>query len=229
MKPSPIVRLSNINVVRRERITLEDINLTINRGDFMAVTGPNGGGKTTMLRVILRLMKPTTGSVQYLSPDGLQVKDLRIGYLPQKNTIDSRFPITVHDLIESGLMGLVNISRDERKNRTASMISEIGLQSHTDAVIGTLSGGQMQRALLGRALIGNPELLVLDEPLSYVDKHFEQRIYDIMARVSHDTTIILVSHEMSTISGMANRHIVVDSILTQCTANNHQVHYDCNC
>ncbi len=224
-----LITLSDITVRRRDRITLENVNLSINRGDFVAITGPNGGGKTTLLKVILKLLKPTCGQVSYFQPDGTPTNRLSIGYLPQKNTLDSQFPITVKDLIQSGLMGIKGLNSVEKAELTSDMIIEVGLETHSDSVIGTLSGGQLQRALLGRALIGNPELLVLDEPLSYVDKRFEHRIYDIVAEVSQRATIILVSHEMSTIAGMANRHVFVDRTLTQCHAAHHLVHYDCDC
>ena len=97
----------------------------------------------------------------------------------------------------------------------------------TKQSIGRLSGGQLQRALLARAIISRPEVLVLDEPLSYLDKQFEHRIYDIIASMAPTTTIILVSHEMSTIAAMANRHIIVDRKLHICHSANHFIHYDC--
>ena len=105
----------------------------------------------------------------------------------------------------------------------------MGLESHSSHSIGNLSGGQLQRALLGRSIISRPKLLVLDEPLSYVDKRFEHYIYDLVAELAHTTTLLLVSHEMSTIAGMANRHLIIDHILTECHSSHHHVHYDCDC
>ena len=105
----------------------------------------------------------------------------------------------------------------------------MGLESHSSHSIGNLSGGQLQRALLGRSIISRPKLLVLDEPLSYVDKRFEHYIYDLVGALTHTTTLLLVSHEMSTIAGMANRHLIIDHILTECHSSHHHVHYDCDC
>lgn len=201
---------------------LENVTMTVNKGDFMAITGPNGGGKTTLLRLLLGLLKPVSGKVVRCCPN------LRIGYLPQKNMIDSHFPVTVKDVIQSGLLAIKGIDAQERHLRYASVIKQMGLEEHANKPIGQLSGGQLQRALLGRAIICNPNVLVLDEPLSYIDKRFEARLYQLMEDLSKDTTIVLVSHEMSAISGMANRHFIVDHGIYECTSHHHGVHFDCD-
>ena len=103
----------------------------------------------------------------------------------------------------------------------------VGLKEHAHRPIGNLSGGQLQRALLGRAIISQPRVLVLDEPLSYVDKRFEGRIYEIVSQLSRNTTILLVSHEMSKISTMANRHIIIDKQLHECSASHHYITTEC--
>lgn len=210
-----LITLSGVSFTRQHREILRDIDLTVSRGDFLAITGPNGGGKTTLLRIMLRLVSPTRGTVTYYSA-GTQVKSLSIGYLPQKNMIDSRFPITVRQVISSGLLGHGHSDRDDTRRLTDETISLMGLEDRADATIGVLSGGQLQRTLLGRALISSPEILVLDEPLSYIDKKFEYQIYEIISSLVPDTTIVLVSHEMSRISSMANRHIIIDRSLTEC-------------
>lgn len=223
---SPIIQLSGINMLRENKAILSDVSLTINRGDFIAVTGPNGGGKTTLLRIILRLLDPTSGTVTYLR-DGPPCQRLHIGYLPQKNMIDSRFPISVKEVISSGLLGNGNNTSGKQPHDVEEVIKLVELQAHASAPIGTLSGGQLQRTLLGRALISRPEILILDEPLSYIDKHFEEHIYRIISDIAPHTTIILVSHEMSVISTMANRHIIVDHTLHECIAHRHFVPTDC--
>ncbi|MDE6536016.1 MAG: ABC transporter ATP-binding protein [Muribaculaceae bacterium] len=205
---SPLIKVCNISMEHNGKRVLSDVNLTINKGDFVAITGPNGGGKTTFMRIILGLLKPTSGSVEILK------KDLRIGYLPQKSRVDSRFPISVKDVVSSGLLAVKDIARTEREARTREILDLVGLNEHREKAFGALSGGQQQRALLARAIISRPELLVLDEPLSYVDKHFEQRIYEIISELSRETTILLVSHEMTAISRMANRHLLIDRSVT---------------
>ncbi|MDE5726807.1 MAG: metal ABC transporter ATP-binding protein [Duncaniella sp.] len=222
MEPKEIlISLRGISLRRDSRVILDDINFDIRRGDFAAITGPNGGGKTSLLRIILGLLKPSEGTVAY--PCG----KVPTGYLPQKNMIDSRFPITVSEVVRSGLTGS-GLARAEEQRLTAETLAAVGLSDHASKSIGVLSGGQLQRALLGRALISSPRLLVLDEPLSYVDKQFEQRIYSLVEELSHRTTILLVSHEMSTIAGMANRHLIIDRRLTECHSSRHRVRCECD-
>ena len=204
-----LIRLKDVALVRGQRVILSDINLTIRRGDFVAVTGPNGGGKTTLMRLILGLLKPTSGVVERMQ------KNVRVSYLPQKSSIDSGYPISVREVIASGLAG------KDSDDLVDKMLEKVELTDHASKPIGALSGGQQQRALLGRALISNPEMLVLDEPLSYVDKHFEQRIYDIIRELAPTTTIILVSHEITTVAAIANRHLIVDRTLTVCSSAHH--------
>lgn len=224
--PDTIISLRGVTQRWDQRTVLQGVDLDINRGDFIAITGPNGGGKTTLLRIILKLLNPTAGTVTYLH-EGNPVKKLSIGYLPQKNMIDSRFPITVSEVVASGLIG-GNTPKEETAMLTDETIRLVGLEAHSDKSIGSLSGGQLQRALLGRAIISRPGLLVLDEPLSYVDKRFEHSIYDLVAELSKTTTLLLVSHEMSTIAGMANRHLIVDHAIHECHSPHHYVHYDCD-
>ena len=220
-----LISLRDITQRWDNHTVLSDINFNVNRGDFIAITGPNGGGKTTLLRILLRLLKPTCGEVTYYS-EGIPAKYLSIGYLPQKNMIDSRFPITVSEVVASGLAGS-KISRQTTELLTGETMALIGLEEHADKSIGVLSGGQLQRALLGRAIISKPEVLVLDEPLSYIDKQFEHQIYQLVEMLAKTTTILLVSHEMSTISGMANRHLIINHSLRECHSHHHYVHYDC--
>lgn len=223
---TPVIRLSDISMKRDNREILSHVSLDVNQGDFLAVTGPNGGGKTTLLRILLKLLQPTAGSVTYFY-NGKPCRQLPIGYLPQKNMVDARFPITVKEVISSGLLRTVTQSAHERRERITEILKLVELHSHENKSIGNLSGGQLQRALLGRALISRPQILVLDEPLSYLDKHFEEHIYRIIADIAPSTTIILVSHEMSVISTMANRHIIVDHTLHECCAHQHFVPTDC--
>ena len=224
---NPIIRLTNVTLQRGERLILNNVNLTVNRGDFLAVTGPNGGGKTTLLRLILKLLKPDRGAVEYFNSAGQDVSALHIGYLPQKNMIDSKFPITVSEVVELGIPRATRFSGDERRSLVRETVELVGLGDYASASIGKLSGGQLQRALLARAVISRPEALVLDEPLSYVDRNFERKIYDIVENLAKTTTVILVSHDMSRISGMANRHIIVDHGIEMCHSHNHFLHYEC--
>lgn len=198
------------------RQILSDINLSVNRGDCIVITGPNGGGKTTLLRILLRLLKPTEGTVEYF-------EKLRIGYLPQKNSIDSRFPITVREVIASGLLNSKPTGRcTENPGSTATvsekvneMLCTVDLTEHADKPISYLSGGQLQRTLLGRALISQPSLLVLDEPLSYIDRKFSANFHTLLKGLVGNTTIVIVTHELTDLLSLATRHISVDHHLTE--------------
>ncbi len=223
-----LISLRGVSMQYDRKVTLRDINLDIHRGDFIAVTGPNGGGKTTLLRIILKLLSPTRGSVTYLG-DSDRRQRLRIGYLPQKNLIDSGFPVTVREVIGFGLMNDRALSKEEKQTRIDDTIRLMGLVEHADNTIGELSGGQLQRALIGRAIISRPEVLVMDEPLSYLDKDYEHKLYHIIENLAATTTIVLVSHEMSTISGMANRHVIINHELHECNAKRHYAHESCDC
>lgn len=225
---TPVIVLDGVGVTYDRREVLRDISFTVSRGDFIAITGPNGGGKTTLLRVILRLLRPTTGSVTYYGPDGTTpVRHLPIGYLPQKNMIDSSFPIDVRQVIDSGLEGVAGIDRATRAARVDAMLRRVDLAGHARKSIGQLSGGQLQRTLLGRALISDPGILVLDEPLSYLDKHFESELYDILRRMAPQTTVILVSHEMTAFGDMATHHLIVSGTLTRCSRSHHRYSDPC--
>ncbi len=217
-----ILELRNVSMRRDDRDILCDVNLSVNYGDFVAITGSNGGGKTTLLRIILGLLRQTSGEVHFADPRP------SIGYLPQKNMIDQHFPISVREVVESGLMAVEGLSKSERTNRVDETLSLIEMEQYARQAIGRLSGGQLQRALLGRAIISKPDLLVLDEPLSYIDKHFETHIYRLLAKIAPNCTTMLVSHEMSTIASMANRHLLVDRYVTECRSEHHYAAIECD-
>lgn len=221
-----LIALQNISMRYDRRTILNNIDLDIRKGDFLAVTGPNGGGKTTLLRILLKLLKPTVGTVKYSFSDS--GNRLPIGYLPQKNLIDQRFPITVKEVINLGLMAVTDLSKQEKEARLAETIELLGLADHAGNTIGEISGGQLQRTLFGRAIISRPQMLVLDEPLSYLDKHYEKKMYEIIESLMPSTTFVLVSHEMSIIAEMANRHIIIDHSLHECTASHHFARHSCD-
>lgn len=223
----PLLHLCNVSFKREKRVILSNVNFTVDKGDFIAITGPNGGGKTTLLRLILGLLKPIEGNIVFCDENGNSSMPPSIGYLPQKNSVDSHFPITVHGVVSSGLLAQKNMDKAAVATRVAELLELVGLSDLIDRPIGALSGGQLQRALFARAIARRPQLLVLDEPLSYLDKIFEKRLYRIVADIAKNTTILLVSHEMSEIGGMANRHIIIDRKLEECTATHHYVPQEC--
>ena len=159
----PIIEIKNLSAGYDGRTVLHDVNLSIYERDFLGIIGPNGGGKTTLIKCILGLLKPTGGEIIFHTPEKASTKTTStfLGYLPQYNSIDRKFPISVEEVILSGL--------------------------------------SMQRALLGRAIISDPAVLILDEPSTYIDKRFEARLYELLAEINKECAIILVSHDIGTV------------------------------
>lgn len=181
-------------------IVLEDVDFRVVENDFIGVIGPNGGGKTTLLKVILGLIKPVKGSIVFnkeLLPENLT------GYLPQVSTGDNNYPVSVRDVVLSGLMIrkrlMSRMTKDDRK-KADTVLEELGLTGFRDASLSELSGGQIQRVLLGRAIIGDPLLLLLDEPGNFVDSSFETDFYDKLRLLNKRMAILMVSHDVGTIS-----------------------------
>lgn len=208
-----IIAVEDLWLSYTDKYILEDINLDIYPGDFLLITGPNGGGKTSLLRTIMGLQKPTEGKVSFFK-QGESVPTLDIGYLPQKNSIDSRFPITVKEVIESGLMGTKKEKGDRPGEKIDAILDLMGISALRNKPIGVLSGGQLQRALFGRALIAKPEILILDEPVSYIDRQFGERMFEILReQSSRGTTIMMVSHDIAPFITLSNRNLHIDHTL----------------
>ena len=199
----PIIEIKNLSAGYNGHTVLRDVNLTIYDRDFLGIIGPNGGGKTTLIKCILGLLKPTSGEILYHSPDkASSASKPTIGYLPQYNTIDRKFPISVEEVILSGLSSqkpLLSHFTAEHREKVQATLVRMGLEGLGRRAIGQLSGGQLQRALLGRAIISDPAVVILDEPSTYIDKRFEARLYELLAEINKECAIILVSHDIGTV------------------------------
>ena len=207
-----LVKISNLSVGYEKIPVLWDVNLEIYEKDFLGVIGPNGGGKTTLLKAILGLLKPMKGKIVFR-------KDLignkkPIGYLPQVKHIDKKFPITVFDVVRSGsMMQESSMTSSETRQKVADLLHEMGIYEIRKKAIGELSGGQMQRVFLCRALLSNPKLLILDEPDTFVDNRFEGELYEKLRMLNEKIAIILVSHDVGTISAYVKTIACVNGIL----------------
>jgi len=199
---SKILTIRDLSVGYEDKpYVLKNVNLDVFRDDFLGIIGPNGGGKTTLLKTLLGLVKPTSGNITFFK-NNVKVDKVNIGYLPQINQIDKKFPISVSDVILSGLAvkrRFFSPYTKEQKERVGEVARQMGVYEFRDRPIGALSGGQLQRTLLGRAIIDRPDLLVLDEPNSYVDKRFETDFYKLLEDINKNTAIILVSHDIGTV------------------------------
>lgn len=192
-----LVQLKKVDVAYQKLMALTNVSLSINELDFIGIIGPNGGGKTTLVKVILGLLKPLNGIIEY------SIDRSEIGYLPQGNQIDEEFPITVREVIASGLEHGLKINRKIRirkKNSIEAVLERVGLESLQSRPIGELSGGELQRTMLARAIISSPRLLVLDEPDTHVDNQFEMELYGLLKDLNDHMTILLVSHDIGIIS-----------------------------
>lgn len=218
-----LIELKNVNFARNGRSILQDVNLKINKGDFLAITGPNGGGKTSLLRIMLGLLRPNSGTVTISKPEPI------IGYLPQTTSIDPAFPVTVQQVVETGLLAC-RVSKQQAIAMVEEALNLTNLKSIANRTLGQLSGGQRQRALLARSIVRRPDLLVLDEPLSYLDAASEQQVTHILTQaIKRGVSIVLVSHEMSAFAPMATHHIIVDHTVTVCKATHHHIPDGCHC
>lgn len=196
-----VVALNGISAAYDNKTVLHDVDLNIYATDFLGIIGPNGGGKTTLIKVILGLLQPTAGSLRFFE-EGKPVNSLTMGYLPQYSSIDKKFPICVEEVILSGLSSTKSLTgrfTPEQRGKARETIARMGLEGLEKRPIGQLSGGQLQRALLGRAIISDPRLLILDEPSTYIDKHFEARLYELLTEINKDCAIVLVSHDIGTV------------------------------
>lgn len=199
---SKLIEISNLRVgYENKPNVLKDVSLTIYSDDFLGVIGPNGGGKTTLLKSILGLIRPASGSITFYDNEQT-VSSINIGYLPQINQIDRKFPISVSEVILSGLTIQKQLFRRYSaadKQKVREVAERLGISNLQPRAIGELSGGQLQRVLLGRAIIDNPKLIILDEPSTYVDKLFETNFYKLLGDINQEVAILLVSHDVGTI------------------------------
>ncbi len=190
---------------------LRNVNITIPVGDFVCVVGPNGSGKTTLLKIALGLLKPTAGVIEVLGqrPDRSRGK---IGYVPQHPRLDPLFPVSAMDVVLMGRLGRTRSvgawSADDRAQARRAL-EEVGLADRAAHHFASLSGGQKQRVLIARALAGEPELLLLDEPTAGLDAHIEAGFYQLLQELNQRLTVVLVSHDLGFVSGFVRSVVCV--------------------
>jgi zinc transport system ATP-binding protein len=192
-----LISLNNVSANYSGKQVLKKVSLQIHDDDFTGIIGPNGGGKTTLLKLILGLMKASEGTISR------NIGKHDIGYLPQVSHFDDQFPITVSNVVLSGLSSGFNIWKKKNQytiRKVDEILESIGISELKKRPIGELSGGELQRTMLARAIISSPKLLILDEPNTYVDNQFEQELYRILADLNKQMAILLVSHDLGIIS-----------------------------
>lgn len=199
---------------------LKDVNLTINRGAFMGLLGPNGGGKTTLIKLILGLLKPDRGSIHLLGEPLESFKDWnRIGFVSQKaNSFNKGFPATVYEVVSMGLtakVGYLKFFTKKHKERIYQAIDQVGLSNFIHENIGNLSGGQQQRVFIARALVSDPELLILDEPTVGIDYKNVERFYELLYQLNTEQhiTLLLVTHDTGAMTNFATDVVCLNQTL----------------
>lgn len=200
--PAPAVELRGVSFAYERTPVLLDVDLTVERGEFLGIIGPNGGGKTTLLKLLLALLEPDAGRLRVLGGPAADARG-RVGYVPQRASFAADLPVKVADVVLMGRLGPgLRISRWTEADRSAAReaMDQVGLSELADRPAGRLSGGQVQRMLIARALAMEPELLLLDEPTSGVDVRMGDSLYALLRERAGEVTIVLVSHDVGVIS-----------------------------
>jgi zinc transport system ATP-binding protein len=187
---------------------LEDISLTVNKRDFYAIIGPNGGGKTTLIRLILGLIQQKSGTIRVFGGEPKENRHL-LGYVPQFHSFDFHYPVTLKEMVLSGLLGskqkLFTHYSAEDQQTAEDVLSQMGIADLGNREIGALSGGERQRAIIARALVGRPLAILLDEPTVYVDAPAEQQFFRILNTLKKEMAVILVTHDIGVVSDYATK------------------------
>ena len=210
-----VIKLEQVSFAFDNYLALENVSLDINERDFAGVIGPNGGGKTTLLRLILGLLKPTRGKVTVLGSSP-EKKRRHFGYVPQNSYTDRHFPIKVKEVVAMGLVTSHSFSpwfNRDKMELAYNAMKAVSIDDLAGKKFGELSGGQSQRCLIARALVSEPRILMLDEPTASVDNTVEKDIYELLRSLNEKLTIILVSHDPGLISSYVNRVVCVNRLL----------------
>ncbi|BCO10031.1 ABC transporter ATP-binding protein [Desulfolithobacter dissulfuricans] len=199
-----VIVIRDLSFSYGERLILENVNLVIHEREMIGIIGPNGGGKTTLLKLILGLLKPDRGSVLVFGQPPEKVAH-RIGYVPQHMQFDDRFPVSVLDVVLMGLAGRGGLGPlpGKMKEKALQTLDRVELSAYAHHPFAGLSGGQRQRVLIARALAGEPEMLLFDEPTANVDSRAGEKLYAILHQLNQEMTILVVSHDI----GFVNQQI----------------------
>jgi zinc transport system ATP-binding protein len=198
----PAVELQGISFHYNGHPILLNANLIVAEGNFLAIIGPNGCGKTTLLKIILGILNPSEGTVRIFGKNPGEVAGL-VGYVPQDTGLNKDFPISVFDVALMGRLGLPGRNRHytgEDRDFVCQVLRKVGMLEYRDRPIGKLSGGQRQRVYIARALAAEPRIMLMDEPTASVDARFQTELYEFLKELNDTITIIVVSHDMSVLS-----------------------------
>ncbi|MGB7401074.1 ABC transporter ATP-binding protein [Arcobacter sp. KX21116] len=211
-----ILEIDKLSFSYDKQVILEDISLTIKENDFLAIIGPNGGGKSTLLKAILGINKVKKGKIRFLGSK-VEKNISTIGYVPQNTNVNVNFPIKVIEVVMMGHVGHKRPLLGYKKEEIAcamGALEQVSMQDFANVKIGTLSGGQRQRVMIARALCAHPKILLLDEPTASIDVDGQKQIYDLLKLLNKSITIVVVSHDISVILGYASKVAHINKKLT---------------
>lgn len=197
MNPFPAIEVRNLDFSYEKTPVLSNVNFSVNQGDFLAIIGPNGGGKSTLMKLIVGLLKPSAGEVRVFG-EKVPSKKVSLGYVPQNTNGNLEFPITVEETVATGLP---HFRPDPPKVR--ELLETVRMEAFLKRRLGELSGGERQRVLIARALASEPQILFLDEPSSNIDAKGQEDLYGLLAQLNAKMTIVIVSHDLMVLS----RHV----------------------
>jgi zinc transport system ATP-binding protein len=204
------ISLNNVSFAYRHIPILEHVSLTVPKKEFACIVGPNGGGKTTLLKLVLGLIQPDEGRVQVLGTTPEKARN-RMGYMPQYAHLDMNFPATVLDVVLMGRLKKTNFWFSAKdRSRAMAAIDTVGMTPFAHVGFNALSGGQRQRVLIARALCSQPDILLLDEPTANVDHETEENLFSILKALNQDMTILVVSHDLGFVSKYVKTVICVN-------------------
>lgn len=209
--PQPVIEVEGVDFAYDGDLVLEQVSLTVAERDFVSLVGPNGGGKTTLLKIILGLLEPRRGRVTVMGGPPARARP-HIGYMPQHAQVDQRFPVSVLDVVLMGRLGgggLLGPYRRADRRAALEALDQVELGAYCGAPFSSLSGGQRQRALIARALAGRPQLLLLDEPTANLDVRMEAELYELLKRLNSRLTIVIVSHDLGFVSQFVQKVVCV--------------------
>ncbi|MBN4066856.1 metal ABC transporter ATP-binding protein [Simkania negevensis] len=222
-----MLSFQNVSFAYQKSAVLKNIELSISKGEYIAVIGPNGGGKTTLLKLIMGFIQPTTGEVKVFGASPKLARP-HIGYVPQVVHYDRDFPITCFELVLTGRLARLpwhGRYAAEDKEAVQKVLEELGIASLAYSPIAVLSGGQLQRLFIARALVSNPRLLLLDEPTASIDPEAQEEIYDILKNLVRTMTIVMVTHNLQCLVKEVQRVICVQREAVSMTPEQICEHY----
>jgi len=207
MNNEPVISIDDVSFSYSGPNILEHVSLQVMKGEFLGIVGPNGGGKSTLLKLMLDLLQPSSGHISVLGKSTRRGRSA-IGYVAQYAGFERSFPITVENAVLLGMMGkskaIFGYSNEDHQC-VQNALRETETEDLKDRLLSTLSGGQLQRVLIARALVSRPEILILDEPTSNIDSRVEEDIFDLLKKLNQRSTILVVSHDIGFISEYVTR------------------------